>query len=219
MRTKRALAAGLLVVTSAAAGQEPPPAMPKTALAVQVGYSTGARDLDGGLIGLTLTHDLGSRLALEAQGALQDGGEMGDAATASASLLFYLRPRTEEAVPYLVAGGGIYHASLDMGRMDRGDRWEDMWSRMSGRLGNWMPGWNPGQRPPIPAGGMGPFEDWFEDRFDTSYTDPAFSVGAGIRIHVGKKIFLRPEARALFVVSDDETRTVGMFTINAGYGF
>jgi hypothetical protein len=50
-------------------------------------------------------------------------------------------------------------------------------------------------------------------------TDPAVSLGGGIRIDLGSRLSLRPDARALVVTSSGESYTVGVFTINLGYRF
>jgi hypothetical protein len=52
-----------------------------------------------------------------------------------------------------------------------------------------------------------------------SFTDPVVSLGGGLRIDLGSRLYLRPDARALVVVSSDETNTFGLFTVNFGYRF
>lgn len=52
-----------------------------------------------------------------------------------------------------------------------------------------------------------------------AFTDPAVSLGAGLRIDLGSRLDLRPDGRALVVISGGETHTVGVFTVNVGYRF
>ena len=52
-----------------------------------------------------------------------------------------------------------------------------------------------------------------------TFTDPALSLGGGVRIDIGSKLFLRPDARALVIVSNGDSYTVGLFTVNLGYRF
>lgn len=176
--------------------------------------------MGGAAVGGTITRDLGSRLAIEGSGAYFGRGMGADALSLSANLLVNLRPRHEKAVPYLAAGGGAYRASFDMGN-----------SRFYGPMGGGMMGgylpyasggpWNFGQMPMFYANRMGNMTYSPDGRFygQHSFTDPAISLGGGIRVDVGSKLFLRPDARALVVVSNGDSDTVGLFTLNLGYGF
>lgn len=44
-------------------------------------------------------------------------------------------------------------------------------------------------------------------------------LGGGIRIDLGSRLYLRPDLRALVVVSGGEADTSGLFTVNLGYRF
>jgi hypothetical protein len=62
---------------------------------------------------------------------------------------------------------------------------------------------------PLPDGGWG----------RQSFTDPAMTIGGGVRLDLTPHLSLRPDARALFVFGDGRSATLGMFTLNVGYRF
>jgi len=197
----------------------------KTALYMQAGYSSGSWEMGGAALGGLLVRDLGSRWAVEASAAYLGHGMGSNGLSASAALLFNLRPSGEKAVPYLAAGGGLYRASFDMGDgrfsgpMDMRGSMMDGFGMMG--LGP-VPGatWNYGQMPHFYgrrlANGTSAQMPYSGDR---SFTDPAVSLGGGIRIDVGSRLYLRPDARALVVTSGGDTNTMGVFTLNLGYRF
>ncbi len=62
----------------------------------------------------------------------------------------------------------------------------------------------------VPQGGM-----WGTRAF----TDPALTLGGGVRLDLSRHLSVRPDARALVVVADGETSTVALFSFNIGYRF
>ena len=202
---------------TAEAGQ-PDAATARTALYVQAGLSSGSYDMGGAALGGTIVRDLGSRLAVEGNGAYLTHGMGSNSMSLSASLLVQLRPRAERVVPYLAAGGALYRTSFDMGDRRRGS--------MSGMMGYGMMGWGSGastSNVPMPmfyASRLAGRPGWQLRGFGReSFTDPAVSFGGGLRIDLGSKVLLRPDARALIVTAEGDTHTVGVFTVNIGYGF
>lgn len=208
----------------ASAGDEPSAAngRERNAVSLQVGLSSGSSHMAGAAVGGTLVRDLGSRLALEATGSFLSRGMGANGLNLSASLLVNLRPGREKAVPYLAAGGGVYRASFDRGN-----------SRFTGPMGYGMMGgagmmgvgpydagqWNYGQMPMFYGNRMGPAGQEGRAYGHRSFTDPAVSVGGGIKVDLGSRLSLRPDARALVVASGGDTYTVGLFTVNFGYRF
>ncbi len=191
----------------------------RTALYLQAGLSSGSYDMGGAALGGTIVRDLGSRLAVEGSGAYLTHGMGSSAVSLSASLLVQLRPRAAKVVPYLAAGGGLYRTSFDM----RNARW----GSMGGMMGYGMMGWGTGassygvSMPMFYADRLaGRRPGWQSQGFGgASFTDPAVSLGGGLRVDLGSRVFLRPDARALIVTADGDTHTVGVFTVNVGYGF
>ena len=197
----------------------------KTALYMQAGYSSGSWDMGGAALGGMLVRDITPRLAVEASAAYLGHGMGSNGLSASAVLLVHLRPTSEKAVPYLAAGGGIYRASFDMGNGRFNGPMNMGGSMMSGSgmmgLGSAPAGtpWNYGQMPHFYGSRLANGSGQAGHDGERSFTDPAISLGAGIRIDVGSRLFLRPDARALVVTSSGDTNTVGVFTVNLGYRF
>lgn len=230
----------LAVFLAAPAGAESPqaPEAPRTVASLQAGFSSGSMGSHGASLGGAIVTDLGSRLALEATGAHHGQGMGADSFSASASLHLLLRPRSERAVPYLTVGGGVYRASFDMGNARfsgpmRGGSANGARSGMTGSgygqygmMGAGYPAagpgaWSYGSMPMfygsrMGATAFGPDGRPFGHR---SFTDPAVSAGAGLRIGLGSNAVLRPDARALIVLANGDSRTVGVFTVNVGYAF
>lgn len=228
MKLCAALVFGFAVVPLLTSAQEQPTSghAEKTAVCMQAGYSSGSSAMGGAALGAMLVRDVTGRLAIEASASYLGHGMGSSGLSASAVLLVHLRPAREKAVPYLVAGGGLYRASFDMGN-DRYHGPMNMGGSMMDGFGMMGPGgapagtsWSYGQMPHFygrrladDAGTEGPFHG------DSSFTDPAISLGGGIRIDLGSRLYLRPDARALVVTSSGDTNTVGVFTVNLGYRF
>jgi hypothetical protein len=197
----------------------------RTAVYLQAGYSPSSWHMGGAALGSVFVRELTSRLSAEASASYLGRGMGSSAVTAPASLLVGLRPTHERAVPYLAAGGGFYRASFDMGS-DRFNGPMDMGGSMMGGYGMMGMGWTGaeewdfGQMPHFygarlagQPGGEAPYSG------RRSFTDPVVSLGGGIRIDLGSRLYLRPDLRALVVVSGGETDTSGLFTVNLGYRF
>jgi hypothetical protein len=188
-----------------------------TTVSLTTGVGAGSSET-GIVLGGTVLQELSSRLSLEAAGSYLDRGRGAEALHFAGSLIFNIRPATEKAVPYIALGGGAYHFSVDREMWDRGGM--DMGGRpgmgaMPGRPGFIPPGvWDQMQQW-LRQGGHGD-ERPFAGRTSTSF---ALNAGGGLRIDVGSHVVLRPDARALVVFGEGGTRTLGVFTLNAGYRF
>jgi len=197
----------------------------KTTVYLQAGYSPSSWHM-GAALGGVLVRDITSRLSAEASASYLGRGMGANGVSASAALLVHLRPRHEKAVPYLAAGGGVYRASFEMGNprfngpMNMGGSMMDGLGMMG--MGSAPAGttWNYGQMPHFYGARLtdqpGAQEPYYGQR---SFTDPVVSLGGGIRIDLGSRLYLRPDARALVVVSSGEASPVGLFTVNLGYRF
>ncbi len=228
MRLSIRIIAGCVMLPSLAVAQEKGTGSrtDRTAVFMQAGYASGLTDMGGAALGGLLVQDLSSRLSLEAAASYVGHGMGASGLTASAALLVHLRPTGEKAVPYLVAGGGLYRASFDMGNGRYSGPMNMGGSMMSGPgmmgSGSGWDGsaWTYGQMPHFYgrriASGTDTTAPYSGGR---SFTDPAISLGAGIRIDLGSRLDLRPDARALLVVSGGDTSTVGVFSVSFGYRF
>ncbi len=238
MRTRTVLLAVFLVSPLSAESPQAPES-PRTVASLQAGVASGSMGSNGASLGGTIVTDLNARLALEATGTYHGQGMGADALSASANVHLLLRPRSERTVPYLTLGGGIYRTSFDMGNgrfsgpmSGRSANSATGYGMMGGGYGNYGmmgagypaagPGtWNYGSMPMFYGSRMGAMSFGPDGRAtgQRSFTDPAVSVGAGLRIDLGSRLVLRPDGRALVVLGDGDTRTVGVFTVNVGYGF
>lgn len=193
-----------------------------TALYLQAGASSGSGNMGmaGGALGGSLVVDVARRLSIEASGAWLGGGMGASNLTGSAALLLNVRPGGK-AVPYIALGGGVYRSDMNGSSTMGGGMMNTSSSSMMGYrsgAGSMMGGVGQGGMMGVGGGRMG----WTGDgdaRWSSS-TDPAVSVGGGLRIDVGSRVFVRPDARALIVFSGGaDSRTVGLFTASVGYRF
>jgi hypothetical protein len=154
----------------------------------------------GGVLGGTLLRDLSDRLAFEASGAYLDRGAS-HGVSAMGQLLVMLIDGGK-AVPYLSAGGGIYHTSSE---------------RFIARAGIHLPravrgprGQHRGDASQTNKG----------SRFEEARsTDPALSLGGGVRLDLGPRFYARPDARLMTVMGGGHNQAFGLFTLNLGWRF
>lgn len=209
----------ILGFSASSAAQTPPsPSTPGPfAISFLGGLASGGSS-SGGTVGGTFTVDVSDRLSIETTGAYLDRGRGVDGIYGNAGLLVNLLPAGSKAVPYAAVGGGIYHVSYDlddmhiMGRLD--ERLASGFGSMSGfggfaRLPEMYATRLRSMIWPPPDGGWG----------RQSFTDPAMTIGGGVRLDLTPHLSLRPDARALFAFGDGRSATLGMFTLNVGYRF
>ena len=80
--------------------------------------------------------------------------------------------------------------------------------------------WGVGAMPTFYARRLGPMAFPHNGAWETrSFSDPALSVGGGVRIDVTDRLVLRPDLRALVVFRDGQRHTLGVFVVNLGYRF
>jgi hypothetical protein len=211
-------------------------------VAVSGGAGAAAGSADTGLaVGAAVLVDAHERIALEAQGAFLRRGEGADALAVGGSVLLNLLPTGRPIVPYVAAGGGLYHVSFDLDR-----------PRFLGPTGPQFaagatvcaapgtgfgpgggPGFGSGTCPASAAGywGVGALPRFYASRLGPlafprgaawgtrSFTDPAVSLGGGLRFDVNDRLMIRPDARAIIVFADGDTHTLGVFLVHVGYRF
>lgn len=52
-----------------------------------------------------------------------------------------------------------------------------------------------------------------------TFTDPALTLGGGVRLDLGRHLSVRPDARALVVIGGGDTYTTAIVSFNVGYRF
>lgn len=218
-----------------------PPSSP-VSIALGGGLSAASRG-NGATIGGRLTFDLTDRLAIEADGSHLGRGAGAGAMSGTVSLLVNLLPASGKTVPYLALGGGMYGASFDMdnerffGRLSGQFPGGTQMIPIAGMHGfgmmqgsytgssTWTGPWtgstfSPNHMPAFYVDRLGQMMVPANGRWGTrSFTDPAISVGGGIRLDVSPRFHVRPDARALIVIANGASYTVGVMTLGVGYRF
>lgn len=165
----------------------------------------------GAAAGLTLSVDLGDRVALEGRSVYFDRGPGQSAMDVNASVLVDLLVG-RRVVPYVSVGGGLYRAMFDLGNQ-----------RFSGMMGGFTAGTytaGMGGMPAFYAGRVAALATPIGGRWHMQgFTDPAVSVGGGLRLDLTNRLYVRPDVRAVSVIGDGDTYTVGSVTISVGYRF
>ncbi len=168
----------------------------------------------------------GDRFAVEATSAWLDRGRATTTVAASANLRIVLNPSDERLTPYAVAGAGLVYARFDMdmmmaglaGRVDAGTMLQPLGGNQggfgtmgSGYFGGGMgmsAGFGPGtgsyfgtftqaNLPDFYAARMGAMRVPADGRCGSrSFTNPAVTLGGGVRVSVTDRFFVRPDARA-----------------------
>lgn len=194
----------------------------------------------GPLLGGTIVYDLSDRLSVEGQGAWFRRGSGAEAMSLNGSVLINLLPLGGAVVPYAAIGGGMYHASFDLaharllgaiqGPFAAGDQFCP--SPGIGYMHRLGPGfgdcvvdatsewWGVGRMPDFYARRLGMLVVPAEGRWGSrTFTDPAVSVGGGVRLNLARHLEVRPDARAIVVFDGGRSHTVGLFGVNIGYRF
>jgi hypothetical protein len=187
--------------------------------------------------------DFSERISVEGQGTYLGRGPGGDAFNAGGSLLVNLLRSSERVLPYAAIGGGVHRVSFDLGNPrflgpagaqfgagstvcpaagtgfgvgpgpGLGGRARDCPGTAAGY-------WGVGALPNFYARRLGPLAFPRGGAWETrGFTDPALSLGGGVRFNVTERLMLRPDVRALVIFANGETHTLGEFLVNLGYPF
>jgi hypothetical protein len=158
-------------------------------------------------------------------------------------VLVNLVPATEALVPYAAFGGGVYHVSFDLDtprflgpagtQFAAGTR--VCASPGSGHGFGPGPGFGSGSGtcPALVGGywGVGALPVFYARRLGAldfprggqwgtrDFTDPALTIGGGVRINAGDHLLVRPDARALVAFGGGHAHTTGVFVVQVGYRF
>ena len=235
----------VVFLTATAAYAQPsaaPPSSPPTSVGFLGGFSGGAGDT-GGSVGGALSFDITDRIGLEGRGIYMQRGSGSTGLEVTGTMLLTLA-RSERAAPYVAIGGGLYRARFDMGA-DRffgqmrsefaagtrfvpirgmtgfgmmnsgmtfnGDLWTDAWTGAT-FTGSQMPMFYDNRigQMAIPADGRWGMR---------SFTDPALTLGGGIRLDVTDRVSIRPDIRALVAFANSDRLVLTTMTVGVGYRF
>jgi hypothetical protein len=219
-----AVAAAVLLPSPSRAAETPSasPRPERTAGYFQGGFSTASPHMSGAAAGGSVVLHAGPRLAVEGSASYVDRGAGSSAASLSVSGILHLASRAEEAVPYLVAGAGLYRASFDT-RIARFSGPAPSGPMGSGRYRHVMkggpPDWDLGELPAF-YGDRTADDIALRGRNGVlAFNDPAVSLGAGMRVRLGRRWSMRQDARAQLVMRNGQVYALGVFTIQVGRGF
>jgi hypothetical protein len=232
----RAFASSLVFMTAVTVGVPAAFAQPEPRGAVSASIGVGSGSSDTGVaVGGALLFDVHERLSVEGQGIYLGRGKGADAFTAGGAVLINLLPASESIVPYAATGGGVYHVSFDLanprflgavgGQFGAGTTV----CPAPGRGLGFGPGfgagtggcsatgvgyWGVGTLPNFYARRLGPLVVPPSGGWETrTFTDPVVAIGGGVRFNVSERVMIRPDARALVVVGDGHTHTLGVFVV------
>lgn len=186
-----ALSAALWFATVTTAFAQPSPAEwhKGTALSLFGGAVSASSGTDGAA-GAAIGWEFTPRFTVEGSGLWTVGRDVEGFSALAGTRINLVSPRG--AVPFVSAGVGLYHATLDL---DNGRTPEFYMRRM---------------RTAIRAGSGGPQQ---------TFRDFATSIGAGIDLHVKQHLALRPDVRVLFVHADGDTRPMAVYGVHLVYHF
>jgi hypothetical protein len=207
------------------------------------GGAGAATSTTGVALGGSWLFDLNDHVSLEAQGTYLDRGAGVNALSISGNVLVNLIPARERIVPYAAVGGGVYRSSFELA--NRALFGQAGLQFAPGSIVCPAPGtgvgpgpgpafgpgtgtcpatvdgyWSVGQMPSFYARRLGPMGVPVGGAWETrSFTDPAVSMGGGLRFNLTEYLMVRPDIRALVVFADGNTHTVGVFGMQVGYRF
>lgn len=242
-RLSRLVGLGLVLAAVTPAVAQPTPQGPPrpTSVGLLGGFSAGSGDAGGGL-GLNLSFDATERVAVEGRGlsVMRGSGSMGLEATGT--MLFTIA-RGPKAAPYAAIGGGVYRASFDLGNQAmfgalgsqfgpgtmmvpiQGTSEFGMMTGGTAVNSTVLTGWNGptfsgDHMPAIYANRLGQMTVPANGQWGMrSFTDPALTVGGGIRLDVTQRFYVRPDMRALVVFANGDQLTLMTMTVGFGYRF
>ena len=240
----RTFASSLVLMTAATVGVPAAFAQPdpRAAVSASVGVGSGSSDT-GVAVGGALLFDVHERLSVEGQGIYLGRGKGADAFTAGGAVLFNVLPGGESLVPYAAVGGGVYHASFDLanprflGPVGAQFGGGSTVCAAPGRGFGFGPGpgfgagtgtcpatgagyWGVGALPTFYARRLGPLAFPPGGAWETrAFTDPAVTIGGGVGFNVSERLMIRPDARALVILADAQTHTLGVFVVHIAYRF
>lgn len=225
----------LLVLAAGPAARAQPPAEERpgtapvepVAIAVTAAVSVGASHV-GPAVGAALSAGLTPRLSIEAQVALLDRGPGATAAAGLGGLLVHFAESRARVVPFAALGIGLYHARFRMGGTGMFGRYGwttppgpgmGVWYGPAGASGTGPLPW-PAHVPRFYAARAGEVQPPLDGRWPTrSFTDLMAAMGAGARVELGGRLFLRPDARALVIFGNGDTHAVSVLSIGVGARF
>jgi hypothetical protein len=200
-------------------------------------------DVTGAVLGGSVLFDVNDWVGIEGEATYLDRGTGADALSAGGGVLVNLLPSHRRVVPYAAAGAGLYRMSFDVGNARLLGPVQSQFP--AGAMVCTAPGsgTGPGPGPGFGAGsgtcpanvagywGVGQMPGFYGRRMGTlvvpgdgvwetrSFTDPAASVGGGVRFNISDRLLVRSDLRARMIFADGDSDTMAVFAFNVGYRF
>ncbi|MBP7778667.1 MAG: outer membrane beta-barrel protein [Acidobacteria bacterium] len=188
-----AMVAAVIVVSAApVAAQDDSQDGKATALAVTAGVSR-ANEATHGVFGGEALFELTAHFALQTAGRWMDRGPHPGAYAAELTALVGLGGTRDTAVPYVAAGIGFHRRTFD--------------------------GADAASIPEFYRRRLGPDQGPGAISQNRTFTDPTLVVGTGVDVALSRTATVRPDVRALFVLSDGRRDTVVLATVSLGFRF
>jgi hypothetical protein len=245
-RSSPALAAILLALAAGAVNAQssgsPGTLLHPTSAGLLGGVSAGSGDA-GGNIGGVLNFDVTEHVAVEGRGIYLRRGSGAHGLEMTGTMLVTVA-RSDRTAPYVAVGGGLYRARFDLGdarflgRMGsefaggtrfvpvrgmsgfgmmnsgmtfNGKIWTDAWTG---------PTFTTSQMPMFYANRLGQMTVPSNGHWGMrAFTDPALTLGGGIRIDLTNRLYVRPDVRALLVFANNDRLVLTNMVVGVGYRF
>lgn len=240
------VAAALVLLPAAPVAAQPSappgPLSRPVSLGLLGGVSAGSGDA-GGSAGAVLTFDASDRIAVEARSVFLQRGSGAHGLELTGTALLSIAP-SARATPYIAIGGGLYRASFALGddrlfgqmgsQFASGTRFVPLggmsgFGMMTGGTtftgGVWADPWTgptftASQMPMFYANRLGQMTIPSDGRWMMrSFTDPALTVGGGIRFDVTSRVYVKPDVRALVVFGGGDRTVLTTMVVGLGYRF
>lgn len=161
-----------------------------TTLGATVGVATDA-EATGAMAGVLMGWEMRPTFSIEGSASWLDRGPGNDAFTASLAAKMCLGG-TRPVVAFAAGGFGLYHYS-------------------TGPNSTGVPGFYADRMADTPGGGNG--------RVGHSFTDPAFTLGAGLDLHLSRHIVIRPDVTGIFAFTSSAIHAVPVVGVHFVYHF
>jgi hypothetical protein len=216
------------------------PAPPRPFAVGAIGGMSAGHGNAGLTVGGTFTFDVTDRIAVEARG-VRAGRGSGERGTEMSGTMLFTLARTTRARPYAAIGGGVYRTSFDLGdprlfgmmngqyaagtpfvaiqgmpgyammgpgSAYRGSMWQGTWTGAT---------FTASQMPMFYANRLGPMTVSPNGQWGMrAFTDPALTIGGGLRVDLTNRVYVSPDLRGLVVFSRGNHMT--LMTMNVALG-
>ena len=206
------------------------------------GFAGGGGDT-GGSVGGALAFNVTDRVGIEGRGIYMQRGSGSTGLELTGTMLLTVAS-SNKVTPYVAVGGGLYRARFDLGANRffgqmgsqfaagtrfvpirgmtgfgmmnagmtfNGDLWTDAWTGAT---------FDGSQMPMFYANRLGQMTVPADGHWGMrSFTDPALTLGGGMRLDITDRVSIRPDVRALVAFANSDSVVLTTMTVGVGYRF